>query len=68
MTDQSAELIRNDRHRRLRSLEHVLIAAARGPKVEIDLAEIESKGLLVVLRAKLKGRRLNRAQRPREIK
>jgi antitoxin ParD1/3/4 len=44
------ELIRQDKTRRLGNLEQELVAAARGPKIEIPLAEIRRKGLLTALR------------------
>jgi antitoxin ParD1/3/4 len=44
------ELIRQDKERRLRDLEQELIAAAKGPKVELSVADIRKKGLLAVLR------------------
>jgi antitoxin ParD1/3/4 len=44
------ELIRQDKERRLGQLEQELIAAAKGPKIEISVADIQKKGLLTVLR------------------
>ena len=44
------ELIRQDKERRMASLEQELIAASRGPKIELSVAEIRKKGLLRVLR------------------
>ena len=44
------ELIREDKERRLGNLEQELIAAARGAKVELSVADIRKKGLLAVLR------------------
>ncbi len=44
------ELIRQDKERRLGNLEQELIAAARGAKVELSIADIQKKGLLTVLR------------------
>lgn len=44
------ELIRQDKERRLGNLEQELAAAARGPKIEISLAEIRRKGLITALR------------------
>jgi antitoxin ParD1/3/4 len=44
------ELIRQDKERRLSSLEQELLAAAKGPKIELPLAEIRKKGLLRALR------------------
>jgi len=43
------ELIRQDKERRLGNLEQEL-AAAKGPKIEIPLAEIRRKGLITALR------------------
>jgi len=50
------ELIREDKERRLRNLEQDLIAAAKGPKIEISVAEIRKKGLIQVLRERNKRR------------
>ena len=50
------ELIRQDKERRLSSLEQDLIAAARGAKVELSVAEIRKKGLLNVLRERTRRR------------
>ena len=44
------ELIRQDKERRLHSLEKELIAAANGPIIELSLTEVRKKGLLAVLR------------------
>ncbi len=44
------ELIRQDKERRLHSLEQDLLAAVRGPKIEISLSEIRKKGLIATLR------------------
>jgi antitoxin ParD1/3/4 len=44
------ELIRQDKERRLGDLEQELVAAAKGPKIEIPLAEIRHKGLIAALR------------------
>jgi antitoxin ParD1/3/4 len=49
------ELIRQDKERRLATLEQSLLAAAKGQTIEIPLAEIRKKGLVTALR--------NRAQR-----
>jgi antitoxin ParD1/3/4 len=46
------ELIRQDKERRLCDLEQELVAAAKGPKIEIPLAEIRRKGLIAALRAR----------------
>ena len=50
------ELIRQDKERRLGNLEQDLIAAARGAKVELSVAEIRKKGLLNVLRERTRRR------------
>ena len=44
------ELIRRDKERRLGNLEQELVAAAKGPKIELPIAEIRKKGLISVLR------------------
>ena len=44
------ELIRQDKERRLGNLEQELVAAAKGPKIEVPLAEIRRKGLIPALR------------------
>ncbi len=44
------ELIRQDRERRLHSLEQDLIAASKGAAIEIPVAEIRKKGLVAALR------------------
>jgi antitoxin ParD1/3/4 len=44
------ELIRRDKERRLGNLEQDLIAAAKGPKIELPVAEIKRKGLISALR------------------
>ena len=50
------ELIRQDKERRLGNLEQELIAAARGAKVELLVADIRKKGLLTVLRERTRRR------------
>jgi antitoxin ParD1/3/4 len=50
------ELIRQDKERRLGNLEQELVAAARGPKIEIPLAEIRRKGLIPALRKRARPR------------
>jgi len=50
------ELIRQDKERRMANLEQELLAAARGPKIEVSVAEIRKKGLAAALR--------QRARRP----
>ena len=44
------ELIRHDKDRRLGNLEQDLIAAAKGPKIELPVAEIRKRGLISALR------------------
>lgn len=44
------ELIRQDKERRLGALEEDLLAASRGPRIELSVAEIRKKGLLKALR------------------
>lgn len=44
------ELIRQDKERRLSNLEQDLLAAAKGPKIEVSMAEIRRRGLIPVLR------------------
>jgi antitoxin ParD1/3/4 len=50
------ELIRQDKERRLGNLEQELVAAAKGPKIEIPLPEIRRKGLISALRARARSR------------
>jgi len=50
------ELIRRDKERRLSNLEQELIAAAKGPRIEVPLAEIRRKGLLSALRERTRRR------------
>ena len=50
------ELIRQDKERRLGDLEQELIAAAKGLKIEIPLAEIRRKGLIPALRERARRR------------
>jgi len=50
------ELIRQDKERRLHSLEQDLIAAARGPKVELSVSAIRRKGLVAALRDRTRRR------------
>jgi Arc/MetJ-type ribon-helix-helix transcriptional regulator len=40
------ELIRQDKERRMANLEQELLAAAKGPKIEVSLDEIRKKGLI----------------------
>jgi len=48
-SELNRDLIRQDKERRLGNLEQELIAAARGTKVELSVADIRKKGLLTVL-------------------
>jgi antitoxin ParD1/3/4 len=50
------ELIRQDKERRLGNLEQDLIAAAKGPKIELPVAEIRKKGLISTLRERAQRR------------
>jgi antitoxin ParD1/3/4 len=50
------ELIRQDKERRLGNLEQDLIAAAKGPKIELPVAEIRKKGLIRTLRERARRR------------
>jgi len=54
------ELIRsakeNDKERRLSNLEQELVAAAKGPKIELPVAEIRRKGLIPALRERARKR------------
>ena len=50
------ELIRQDKERRLGNLEQELIAAAKGAKIEVRVAEIRRKGLVTVLRERSRRR------------
>ena len=50
------ELIRQDKERRLGNLEQDLIAAAKGPKIELPVAEIRKKRLISALRERARRR------------
>ena len=50
------ELIRQDKERRLGNLDQDLIAAAKGPKIELPVAEIRKKGLISTLRERARRR------------
>lgn len=50
------ELIRQDKERRLGDLEQELIAASKGAKIELPIAEIRRKGLITVLRERARRR------------
>ncbi len=44
------ELIRQDKERRMTNLEQELLAAAKGPKIEVSISQIRKKGLISALR------------------
>ena len=48
------ELIRQDKERGLANLEQELLAAAKGPKIEVSLTEIRKKGLITALRDRVR--------------
>jgi antitoxin ParD1/3/4 len=50
------ELIRQDKERRLGNLEGDLVAAAKGPKIEVSISEIQKKGLVNALRERTRQR------------
>jgi antitoxin ParD1/3/4 len=50
------ELIRQDKERRLYTLEQDLIEATKGPRVQITVAEIKKKGLVAALRDRARKR------------
>jgi antitoxin ParD1/3/4 len=50
------ELIRQDKGRRLASLERELLAGAKGQRIEVRLSDIRKKGLVTALRERV-GRR-----------
>ena len=50
------ELIRQDKERRLSNIEQDLIAAAKGPKIELSVTEIRKKGLVAVIRERIRRR------------
>jgi antitoxin ParD1/3/4 len=50
------ELIRQDKERRLGNLEQELVAAAKGLKIELPVADIRRKGLIVALRERTRRR------------
>jgi len=50
------DLIREDKERRMGNLEQELIAAAKGPKIELHVAEIRKKGLVAALRERTRRR------------
>jgi antitoxin ParD1/3/4 len=48
------ELIRQDKERRLCTLENDLVTAAKGPTIEVSLADIRKKGLVAALRDRIR--------------
>ncbi len=50
------ELIRRDKERRLASLEQSLLAAVKGRRIEVPVAEIRKKGLVTTLRERAQRR------------
>jgi antitoxin ParD1/3/4 len=48
------ELIRQDKERRMASLEQELLAVAKGPKIEVSITEIRKKGLITALRERVR--------------
>ncbi len=50
------ELIRRDKERRLGNLEQELVAASKGRKVELAVAEIRKRGLAAALRERTRRR------------
>jgi antitoxin ParD1/3/4 len=50
------ELIRQDKERRLSTLEQDLLAAAKGPSIELSVSEIRRKGLVTALRERTRRR------------
>jgi len=50
------ELIRQDKERRLSNIEQDLIAAAKGPKIELSVTEIRKKGLVAAIRERARRR------------
>src|SRR5258708_39225580 len=61
------ELIRsakeNDKERRLNNLEQELVAATKGPKIELPIAEIRRKGLIPALRERADSLKLEQLRR-----
>ena len=57
------ELIRQDKERRLSNLEQELVAAAKGPKIELPVAEIRRKGLIPALRERADSLKLEQLSR-----
>jgi len=50
------ELIRQDKERRLHNLEEDLIAATKGPRIELPISEIRKRGLVAALRDRTRRR------------
>jgi antitoxin ParD1/3/4 len=50
------ELIRQDKERRLSTLEQDLLAAAKGPRIELSVTAIRRKGLVSALRERSRRR------------
>lgn len=50
------ELIRQDKERRLESLEQELIAGIKGSRIELSMDEVRKKGLISVLRERARRR------------
>jgi antitoxin ParD1/3/4 len=50
------DLIRQDKDRRISSLEQDLLAAAKGPRIELSVTEIRKKGLVTALRERTRRR------------
>jgi antitoxin ParD1/3/4 len=50
------ELIRQDKERRLSTLEQDLLAAAKGPRIELSVTAIRRKGLVTALRERSRRR------------
>jgi antitoxin ParD1/3/4 len=48
------ELIRQDKERRMGNLEQELLAAAKGPRIELSISDIRKKGLIAALRERTK--------------
>src|SRR5207249_9049075 len=53
------ELIRQDKERRMTNLEQELLAAAKGPKIEVSISQIRKKGLISALRERARRARKN---------
>ncbi len=49
--------IRQDKERRMTNLEQELLAAAKGPKIEVSISQIRKKGLISALRERARARR-----------